>query len=381
MRFDPSPEQREFLTALRGVIEADVAPSALAWDRAAHVPLEAVHALGAAGASGIDTPPEWGGRGLDAVSFALAIEEISSVLPALGLHFSTNNSSFCRPIACFGSESQKRRFLEPVASGRAAGAFAIAEEGASSDVSSLATTARRVDGGYVLRGEKAMVTNGGLADFVLVVADLESGQGRGGSTALLVPADLPGVHRGPRVEMMGLRSADVRHLRFENVRLEAVHRLGEEQQGSAVVREAQSAGRIGVAAQAVGTARGAYEKALAHARHRRRLGRFLCELPAVRELLARMVTEIDAARLTTLWAAQLLDAGDSSVPAAAARAKLAASEMGGRVTSLAIQVHGGWGYLADTGVERFHRDAKATELYEGTSEILQQVIADSLTKA
>jgi alkylation response protein AidB-like acyl-CoA dehydrogenase len=224
-----------------------------------------------------------------------------------------------------------------------------------------------------------MVISGGPADHLLVIAATEPEKTSRGLTAFLIPADTPGVSRGPRDETMGLRSADVRPLTFENVKLTEAHRLGEENRGFGILTESINAGRIGVGAQAVGIARGAYERALAYSRRRKQFGRYLWEIPAVQEMLANMATEIDAARLVVQHAAQVRDRGGSYF-GDAARAKLTASKMCTRVTSLAIQVHGGWGYLTATGVERFHRDAKVTELYEGTSEIQRMILAGSMTR-
>lgn len=379
MNFDPTPETSEFIDQLREVLEREIAPHAEKWDRDSHFPLEAVRALGKIGASGIYIPTKHGGRGLDTVAYALAIEEISSVVPALGITLSVNTSLFGNIIWKFGSETQKKTYLEPVAGGTAIGAFALSERGAGSDATRLETTAVRDGPGYVLDGEKVMVTSGGPADFLLVIASTSRAKTSRGLTAFVFPADLPGVTRGPRDETMGLRSSDVRPIMFENVKLGTEHRLGGENHGMEVLLEGINSGRIGVGAQAVGIARGAYDRAVRHARKRRQFERFLYEIPAVQEMMAEMATEIDAARLTVLHAAQLRDRGEP-IPVAAARAKLTASQMSVRVTSLAIQVHGGWGFLTATGVERFYRDAKVTELYEGTSEIQRLVLSGSLTR-
>ena len=365
---------------MRALVRERLAPQALAWDRSAALPAEVLAAFREAGTCGIYIAEEHGGLGLDTVSYVLAIEEISSELPALGIAISVNNSLFCNPIEQFGTSEQKRAFLAPVAAGRQFGAFALTEVDAGSDATHLHARAERDGDGYRLTGEKVMVTNGGIADFAVVIAVTDPGAGPRGLTAFVVPLDLPGVTRGERVETMGLRSADVRTLTFENVALEEVHRLGEENRGLAVMLVSLNAGRIGVAAQAVGIARGAYERSLSYARTRKQFGRYLYEMGPVQEMLAHMVTEIDTARLETLWAAQVRDAGSRDLRIAAARAKLTASEMCTRVTSQAIQVHGGWGYLTETGVERFHRDAKVTELYEGTSEILRQTVTSALLK-
>jgi butyryl-CoA dehydrogenase len=375
MNFDPSPKQQEFLDAVRRVTAEYIAPRAASWDEASTVPHEGAQALGALGAYGVRVPREGGGLGLDAVSLALAVEEVASECPALGLQLATQNALFCHPLARFGSEAQRQAFLSPVASGRASGALALAEADAGDDLAGLATCAVPAGDGFRLEGEKAMVRNGGFADFLLTIAVVEGAPGRGGPTGFVFPADLPGVRRGERAPTLGLRSADVRSLRFEAVRLGPEHRLGEAGGGLPVASAALEMGRIGVAALAVGIARGAWRRGLARARGERRGGRFLHEIPAVQELLANMVVELDAARLATLWAAQLADAGDPALAAAAARAQLTASEMCGRVTEAALELHGGRGYLTEAGVERFHRDAEATRLLEGTPDGLRQVLS------
>jgi alkylation response protein AidB-like acyl-CoA dehydrogenase len=379
MNFEPTSDQQRFRDEVRALVAEHVRPHAAAWDHEGRFPSEVLPAFAAAGALGVYIPREHGGRGLDTVSYALAIEEISSELPALGIALSVNNSLVANPIARFGTAEQKRRFLEPLARGRMLGAFALTEAEAGTDATRIATRALPEDGGYRLDGEKVMVTNGGHAGLFLITAATDPEKKGRGLTAFLVPADAPGVELGPRDETMGLRSSDVRAVRLRGVRLGPEHRLGEENHGFAVVVEAINTGRIGVGAQAVGIARGAFERALAYARRRRQFEQLLCDIPMVQQTLAAMATDIDAARLTVLHAAQARDRGEFFVYDAA-RAKLAASEMCVRVASDAVQVHGGWGYLSATGVERFYRDAKVTELYEGTSEILRTLVAGSLTR-
>jgi alkylation response protein AidB-like acyl-CoA dehydrogenase len=379
MNLDPSPEQARFLDQVRAVARERVAPHAEAWDRGRRFPSEAVAALAAIGALGVYVPREHGGLGLDTVAYALAVEEISSVLPALGIILSVNNSLVANPIARFGTPEQKQTFLEPLAQGRLLGAFALTEAEAGSDATHIATRAVRAGDGYVLDGEKVMVTNGGPAGLFLVTAATDPEKRGRGLTAFLVPGDAPGVTRGPRDATLGLHSSDVRPVRFERVRLGAEHRLGEENHGFAVVLEAINAGRIGVGAQAVGIARGALDRALTHALGRRQFDQRVCDIPMVQQLIGETAAEVDAAWLTVLYAARQRDRG-GPVAYDAARAKLAASEMCVRACSAAIQICGGWGYLSATGVERFYRDAKVTQLYEGTSEILRILVAGSLTR-
>ena len=379
MNFDPTPEQQAFLDEVRAVVREDVAPRAAAWDAEAAWPAPALASLARIGALGVYAPREHGGRGLDTVSYALAIEEISSELPALGIAVSVNNSLVANPIARFGTPEQKKRFLEPVARGRTLGAFALTEAGAGSDATRLSTRARREGDGYVLHGEKVMVTSGGPAGLFVVVAATDPDKLGRGLTVFLVPGDARGVERGERDAMMGLRSADVRTVRFDNVRLRAEHRLGEEGRGLSVVIESLNAGRVGVGAQAAGIGRGALDRAAVHATRRRQFGQKLGEIGPVQQMLGAAATELDAAWLAVLHAAQCRDRGES-FSADASRAKLAASAAAVAAADTAVQMFGGWGYLTATGVERFYRDAKVTELYEGTSEMQRIVLAGSLTR-
>jgi alkylation response protein AidB-like acyl-CoA dehydrogenase len=379
MNFDPTPEQQAFLESVRVVVREEIAPRAARWDADGVWPAEVLPALAATGLFGVYAPREHGGRGLDTVSYALAIEELSSELPALGIAVSVNNSLVANPIARFGTPAQKQRFLEPVAAGRMLGAFALTEAGAGSDATRLSTRARRDGDGYVLHGEKVMVTNGGPAGLFVVVAATDPDKLGRGLTTFLVPGDARGVERGERDAMMGLRSADVRPVRFDNVRLGAEHRLGDEGRGLSVVIESLNAGRVGVGAQAVGIGRGALDRATVHATRRRQFGQALGEIGPVQQMLATAATDLDAAWLTVLHAAQCRDRGEP-FSADASRAKLAASAAAVAAADTAVQMFGGWGYLTASGVERFYRDAKVTELYEGTSEIQRIVLAGSLTR-
>jgi alkylation response protein AidB-like acyl-CoA dehydrogenase len=379
MNFDPTPGQQEFLDEVRVLVRERIAPHAARWDEAGVWPAEVLPDLARAGLFGIYAPREHGGRGLDTVSYALAIEEISHELPALGIAISVNNSLVANPIARFGTVEQKQRFLTPVASGKLLGAFALTEAEAGSDATRLASRARRDEPGYVLTGEKVMVTNGGPAGLFLVVAATEPEKLGRGLTAFLVPADAPGLTKGERDQTMGLRSSDVRTIHFDQVRLGPEHRLGEEGRGISVTIDALNAGRVGVGAQAVGIGRGALDRAVRHATKRRQFGQTLGEIGPVQQMLAAAHTELEAARVAVLHAAQCRDRGEP-FSSDASRAKLTASHAAVFAANTAVQVFGGWGYLTATGVERFYRDAKVTELYEGTSEMQRIVLAGSLTR-
>src|SRR5215470_5367609 len=337
MNFDPKPEQQAFLDGVRTLVRERIAPSAARWDEAGVWPAEVLPDLARAGLFGTYAPREFGGRGLDTVSYALAIEELSSELPALGIALSVNNSLVANPIARFGSVEQKQRFLTPVASGKLLGAFALTETEAGSDATRLTSRARREGSGYVLTGEKVMVTNGGPAGLFLVVVATEPEKLGRGLTAFLVPGEARGVTRGEREQTMGLRSSDVRTIHFDNVRLGPEHRLGDEGRGLSVTIEALNAGRIGVGAQAVGLGRGALERAVRHATTRRQFGQTIGQIGPVQQMLAAAHTELEAARMAVLHAAQCRDRGEP-FSADASRAKLSASQAAVAAASTAVQV-------------------------------------------
>lgn len=381
MQFDPSSAQEKFLAALRDWLATEVAPHAVQWDRDAAVPHEAARALGALGAFGIATAQADGGRGLDAVSLVLAIEEVASHCPSLAVTLAANNGPYGQALARFGTPAQRQEFLAPVAAGRAHGAFAFLESDAGCHLADHAARALPADGGYRLEGEKVMVANAGIAEFVVTVATTNPEAGIDALTAFVLPLDLPGVRRGERAAGLGLRSADLRSLAFDGVRLGAQHRLGREGGGLEVAAAAGNGGNLVLAALTAGIARGAYERTLAEARRVRASGHAAHEDPAIQELLANMVTDTDTARLVTLWAAQLADAGDAGFRAAAARALLAASESTERVTAAALQVFGAVGFLAETGLERFYRDAPAADQLGNSREALRQFLSTSLAEA
>ena len=349
------------------------------WDREHEFPAGAIRQLGELGLMGMTVPEEHGGAGLDAVAYAVAIEELCRGCASTGLIVGVNNSLWCDPLAAHGTEEQKKRWLAPFASGAKLGAFALTEPQAGSDATEMKTTARLEGDGYVLNGSKCFITNGPRADAVLVFALTDPERKHRGISALIVPANAPGFQRGKPDDKLGIRASGTCSLFFENCRVPRENLLGKEGGGYKIAIDTLDGGRIGIAAQALGIARAAMEEALAYSQQRRAFGRAVYSHQAIQFMLADMATEIDAARLLTWRAAAKKEAGQK-YGREASMAKLFASEVCGRVTTNAVQIFGGYGYTTDYDVERHFRDAKITEIYEGTSEIQRLVIAASLLR-
>ncbi len=331
------------------------------------------------GLAGVYIPEEYGGAGMDAVAYAVAIEEISKVCASSGVILSVNNSLVCDPLLRYGSEEQKRELLAPLASGTKLGCFALTESEAGSDAGALRTTARRDGDSYVLDGGKVFITNGTHADIALVFANVDLEQGHRGITCFIVPVDTPGFRRGEHEYKLGVQASGTTQLFFDEMRVPASQRLGEEGSGFKIAMATLDGGRIGIAAQAVGIAQGAFEAALAYAQERRQFGKAIAGFQAIQFYLADMAMDLDAARLLVYKAAWAKET-QKRYTLEAAQAKLFASEVAQRVTNKALQIHGGYGYTREYDVERFFRDARITEIYEGTSEIQKIVIADWILK-
>lgn len=377
MEFELTDAQRLFRETAREIADREIAPLAEKVDELAMFPQETTAKLGELGFMGVMVPQEYGGAGADAVSYVMALEEISRACASTGIIMSVNNSLYCAPLQRHGTEEQKRRFLVPVASGRAHGCFALSEPNAGSDAANQETRARRDGDAYVVSGTKNFTTNGLEADFAIVFAQLDPAQGHRGIVAFVVERGTPGFSVGKVEKKLGIRGSSCCQLVLEEVRVPADHRLGGEGEGFRVALGTLDGGRIGVATQAVGIARAAYEASLSYAKQRHQFGQPIAKFQAIQFMLADMATEIEAARLLTLRAAALKDRG-APYSKEASMAKLYASETAMRATTKGIQVHGGYGYLKDFPVERFFRDAKVTEIYEGTSEVQRLVIARSL---
>jgi butyryl-CoA dehydrogenase len=372
-------EQRQVRELCRQFADSELRPHARRWDVAHQFPADAVRKLADMGLLGVAIPAELGGAGMDNVSYAVAMEEISRGCAGTGVIMSVNNSLYCDPVYKFGSPDQKLDFLIPFARGERLGAFALTEPTSGSDAAEMRTVAVKKGNEYVLNGTKNFITNGPQADVVLVFAVTDRSKGSKGVSAFLVPGSVKGFTRSKPDEKVGIRASGSCTLFFEDVVLPERFRLGGEGEGFKVAMQTLDGGRIGIAAQALGIAQAAYEEAVAYAKERKAFGQPITQFQAIQFMLADMATEIDAARLLVWRAAWLKDQGVRH-SAESAMAKLYASEMCERVTSKAIQVHGGYGYVKEYDVERHWRDSRITSIYEGTSEIQRLVIASSVLR-
>jgi butyryl-CoA dehydrogenase len=367
-------EQQMIQAMAREFAEQHIKPIAAEIDRDARFPHETVKRMGELGLLGIAVPEQWGGSGADAVSYVVALEEIARACASHAVVMSVNNSLYCEPVLKYGTDAQRQRFLTPAASGHALGCFALTEPEAGSDARNQHTLARRDGDGWVITGRKLFISTGREASFALVFAQTDATRAHRGITAFIVEKGTPGFSVSKTEDKLGIRASDTAELVFEECRVPDTHRLGAEGLGFKIALSTLDGGRVGIAAQAVGIAAGAYERALAYARERKAFGVPIGEHQMVQWMLADMTTVIDGARLLTLRAATLKDAG-RPFTREAAMAKLFAAEMAMKVTTDAVQIHGGYGFIKDYEVERYFRDAKITAIYEGTSQIQKLVIA------
>jgi alkylation response protein AidB-like acyl-CoA dehydrogenase len=379
MHFQPSTDHELLRKAVRDFAECEAKPSVAERDEAMQWPTDLVRKMGQLGFMGVSVAEEYGGAGLDYQSYAIVIEELSRVDASLGVIASVNNSLVCYGLEQFGNDQQKREILTPLAAGKHLGAFSLSEPGAGSDAASQKTTAVRDGDHYIINGVKNWVTNGDHADTIILMAMTDPSKGHRGISAFLIDTHAPGVSIVKVENKLGIRSAHSCQMAYDNYRVPLARRLGEEGQGFKIAMTILNAGRIGIAAQALGIAQGAYEAALAYAKIREQFGKPIHEFQAVGFTLADMATRIKAARLLTYEAAWRKDQQIDYV-ADASMAKLYASETAMWVATKAIQVHGSNGYSKEYPVERFFRDAKITEIYEGTSEIQRLVIAREISK-
>jgi butyryl-CoA dehydrogenase len=379
MNIQLTEEQRQVQDLCREFAAKELTPNARRWDAEHHFPSEAVKKLAEMGLLGVAVPAEWGGAGMDNVSYAVAMEEISRGCAGTGVIMSVNNSLYCDPVMKFGNEAQKKEFLVPFAKGEKLGAFALTEPMSGSDAAEMRTLAVKKGDQYLLDGTKNFITNGPQADTILVFAMTDRAKRHKGISAFLVPSDVKGFSRGKPDEKVGIRASGSCSIFFEGCAIPAKNRLGEEGDGFKVAMSTLDGGRIGIASQALGIARAAFEEAVAYAKERKAFGQPISQFQAIQFMLADMATELDAARLLTHRAATLKDKGIRH-SAESAMAKLFASEMCERVTSKALQIHGGYGYVKEFDVERHWRDSRITEIYEGTSEIQRVVISASVLK-
>jgi butyryl-CoA dehydrogenase len=377
MNLELTDEQRLIQQVAREFAEKEVRPIAEAIDREARFPRETVARMGELGLLGVAVPEAFGGSGGDTVSYVLAVEELARACASHAVIMSVNNSLYCDPVMKYGTPEQKARFLTPYASGHKLGCFALTEPEAGSDASNQSTLATRDGDAYVLRGRKVFVTNGREAAAALVFAQTDRAAGHRGISAFLVEKGAPGFTVVKTEDKLGIRASDTAELLLDGCRVPASQRLGEVGQGFKIALDTLDGGRIGIAAQAVGIAVAAYEAALAYARERKSFGVPIGQHQMVQWMLADMAIAIEAARLLTRRAAWRKDSG-APYGAEAAMAKLCAAEKAMRVTTDAIQVHGGYGFIKEYQVERYFRDAKITQIYEGTSQIQKLVIARHL---
>jgi alkylation response protein AidB-like acyl-CoA dehydrogenase len=372
MDFELTEEQREIQRLAREFAEAEIAPYAAEWDRAHRFPRDLLTRLGELGLMGVCVPEAYDGAGADFVSYILVLEELSRADAGVGVTVAVHTSACTLPILQFGTDEQRERFVPPLARGERIGCFALTEPGAGSDAGALATRAERDNGGWRISGAKQWITNAAFGGTVLLFARTEVSPRRArGVSAFLLDTDQIQVTRTE--EKLGLNSSVTNDIAVDTA-VDADRLIGEENHGFRIAMATLDGGRIGIAAQAVGIARAAYEVALAYAKEREAFGHRIADFQAIQHKLANMSMEIDAARLLVLRAAWLKDHGKPHTEAGA-KAKLFASEMARRQTAEAIQVLGGYGYTKEFPVERYYRDAKITEIYEGTSEIQRLVIA------
>ncbi len=362
---------------VRSFVEKEVKPVASQMDHDSVYPAELVKKLGKIGLMGMFVPQEFGGSGMDLVSYIIAMEEVSKAWASLGAIMTVNNSLVCDPILRFGSEKQKKKYLPPLAQGERLGCYALTEPGAGSDAGSIQTQAKRGGKDYLLNGTKLFVTNGKHSDLAIVYAVTDSSRGKKGISAFVVEKGTSGFSVGKLEDKLGLRGSDTAELFFQDCRIPKENLLGVENEGFKIALTTLEGGRIGIAAQALGIARGCLEESLAYAKQRRQFGHPIADFQAVQWMLADMATEIDAAELLTYRAAWLRQRG-KKVTKEASMAKLFASEAANRIAYRAVQIFGGYGYIKEYPVERFYRDARITTLYEGTSEIQRLIIARHL---
>ncbi|HDR9756095.1 TPA: acyl-CoA dehydrogenase family protein [Burkholderia cepacia] len=370
-------DQRMIRDAARAFATEMLAPNAAQWDHDAHLPDAIVAQLGELGLLGMIVPQELGGSYTDYVAYALAMEEVAAGDAACATMMSVHNSVGCGPILGFGTPAQKDRWLADMAAGRVIGAFCLTEPQAGSEANNLRTRAELRDGKWVLNGAKQFVTNGQRAGVAIVFAMTDPEAGKRGISAFLVPTDTPGFIVGKPEKKMGIRASDTCPITFENCAIPQENLLGNRGEGLKIALSNLEGGRIGIAAQALGIARAAFDKARRYAGERVQFGKPIAEHQAIQQKLADMAVQINAARLLVHHAAKLRTAGLPCL-SEASQAKLFASEMAERVCSDAIQIHGGYGYLVDYEVERHYRDARITQIYEGTSEVQRMVIARQL---
>jgi butyryl-CoA dehydrogenase len=379
LRFEPTMKQAVVRRNVRRFNEKMLAPIAFEMDRTAEFPWKIAEEMGKLHYFGLEIPARYGGAGLDALSGAIVIEEISRVSGAMGLCVSVHNSVATYPLFSYGTEKQKERFLHLLASGKKIGTFCLTEPNAGSDAASLETRAVREGEGYILNGNKIFVTNGGISGINLIFAKSDQGGKKKPFTVYIVESERKGLEKGPAEDLMGMRGNLVCSISLNNCWIPEENRLGEEGEGLKIALNSLDGGRIGIGAQALGIAQAALEVSIRYARERHQFGKPLSAFGAIQDFLAEMATGVEAARLLIYRAANLRDRGREHA-GEAAMAKLYASEVAVEAVRKGVQIHGGYGYTKAYPIERFFRDAKVCEIYEGTSEIQRMVIARNLLR-
>jgi alkylation response protein AidB-like acyl-CoA dehydrogenase len=379
MNFQFTEEQLAVQQAARNFAQTELLPGVIERDAEQKFPYEQVRKMGELGLMGMMVDPKYNGGGMDTISYVLAMEEISKVDASASVCMSVNNSLVCWGLERYGSEEQKEKYLKRLATGEAIGAFCLSEPEAGSDATSQRTTAEDKGDHYLLNGTKNWITNGNSASVYLVIAQTDAAKKHKGINALIVEKGMPGFVVGKKEDKMGIRGSDTHSLMFTDVKVPKSNRIGDDGFGFSFAMTTLNGGRIGIASQALGISSGAYELALQYAKERKAFGKTLSEHQAIQFKLAEMATKIDAARLLVHQAAWLKDQKKDFVKAAA-MAKLYASQIAQEVTTEAVQIHGGYGYVKEFHVERLMRDAKITQIYEGTTEIQKMVISRELLK-
>jgi alkylation response protein AidB-like acyl-CoA dehydrogenase len=379
MDFELTDEQKMLKKTVRDFAEKEMKPIRADLDEKAEYPIDILRKLGEMGIMGMAIPPEYGGSGADAISYAIAVEEISRVDPSVAVAVSVHNSLACDPLVKFGNEDQKKKWLPDLATAKKIGCFCLTEPDAGSDAASLTGNARLEGDEYIINSKKQFITNAAGADLSLVFVMTDKEKGYKGISGFLVPTDAPGFSRGKKEKKMGIHASVTMEMLYEDCRVPKDNLIGEEGGGFAIALWALDAGRIGVGAQAVGIAQGALDEAIAYSKERVQFGKPISSFQALQWMMADMATEIDAARFLVYRAAHVKDKG-GRFSTEAAMAKLKASDVAVNVSRDAVQIFGGYGYMREYPVERYYRDAKITEIYEGTSEIQRMVISRALLK-
>ncbi len=377
--FELSDEERMVLESVRSFATEEVRPLAEKVDKEHYFPKELIPKLGSLGFMGVLVPTEYEGSGMSMISYCFVIEELAAACASTSVVVSAHNSLCISPILEFGSESQKKKFLPKLATGKAIGCFALSEPGTGSDAANLTCSVKKVGDKYIINGAKNWITNGPVADVCVLFAMQDPSKGHKGVTAFVHDMNVPGLSRGKPEDKLGIRGSPTCGLTYENVELTADNLLLGELQGFKVAMNTLNGGRIGIGAQAVGIARSALSDALAYSKERKAFGKVISEHQSIQNYLAEMLNQVDAARYLTLGAAKLKDQGKPYIRQAA-QAKLFASEAAMYCGVKGVQIHGGYGFVTDYPAERHMRDAKITEIYEGTSEIQKLVIAGALLK-